>query len=1454
MFKFPVIGKNQVVAIVTFLTLITLGVSYFYVYVPANEKVVQERRFYCLQKIDNNIHSKIVNSTWMLNNFLKTFPVDDQLQDYLSNYPKTNFTLLPIESRLTGAQIRAKIPASKIKWKDSLVNINTSITEKQLIVFLTKAIDLSDGQDTSKKSNILKLTIGIKYDFDHLIKPLLVPDFFENYIVFESSSASEENKIHDNIIYETFPSGLSYESKDSLLTFKNKVSSPGLRKINIGGKDYRAFSHPINLDGKNQLIVVGLVSAKSYEQERKRLPLIVALLLLTFATGTIISLPWIKLYHTGNKDKLTATDGIGSVLVSILMMSLVFFVFMYFIFFTNTYGKISASSKSLANNVSNALTDELEASYQTLKSLDLQSECYSDDIANLGKPNLKFRTLLLQDSTYKAERDRLNGIVKHTALLEEAFWIDSTGRELLNWSADSAFTPRSYLGWRDYFKKVKSKNTYSFNGHELYLDQIYSVTNETFRSVLAINSKSKLCPPAAVVAMTFTMRSLDHVVMPDGYQFAVINNTGKVLYHSLANRNLNENLKNEFADSTKLISCLEAKSDTGFTANYYGKELNIKIKPVNGLPYFVVIFENQEYNDNRDMQAYAFTIAMLTLLLIFLITQFTIVFFVSAKRSFFKKQLFETSWVGPKRCFHHQYNLIIIVNLIIIICMLLGIDQNSFMKSLYIILFSIAFIGIFPNILFAIDYKRNKSYNFHFKIYAILWLSIFVLLIDIAAFETLSIGNLIKLYLYESILIVFGFIVIAVIYIRPVSNWIVNKIQLHQPKLLLKIERCKKIKTSFWTYTHSFAFMATTRLIITSGIPVAFFFIYSSNYEQNLETRYKHLHFAKDLIQKVTKDTLKNPKFPPGVYIDSSFIHCHDVISRKKKLDSIKAGGKYVKEDFLTAQLLNAFKLHTKDIEIKSNNMIYASVDSDAFFNKLTNTNDTSTHTIYKLDTTSFLELSSLNLGYHPSIGAISHLSYFLPVLVLILLIIGFFFMLHNVIRKLFALGLPLQDGWREMDEQLLLDDKLNSLLLIVGPPGSGKLKNIKNKIKNRLFKDKYGKPLLYSDGVLPTDNVFIADMIRIPTDSGDTDEDWKKCKADALKKSNKLVIINHFEYNIKDSQTNSIKLNFLESLMLQGKSKIMIISTVHPLTFLDSFTEEQRKNNADKQGNTAPAGGNATDSTKHSGNVSESELERWHVLLGHFRIIIQPLFGIGGRMRKKKENPVMRIPCRATETLWRLHYARRISLRSIRLEPNLPRNINNLKNSIIEETRYTHYLNDMKEKAMSTLPLLNDEGIGIASDTLIFKMQISSHYFYTYIWQSLTKEEKVLLYDLAEDGLVNPYDDYNLSLLIYKGLITRDQGTLKLFNKGFRNYILTAIGNSEVERIKAQVKDTGNWSSLKVPLSLSIVGILIFLIVSQQEAYSQILTYITALGAGIPAVLKIISLLGSSGNTQKTA
>ena len=129
-------------------------------------------------------------------------------------------------------------------------------------------------------------------------------------------------------------------------------------------------------------------------------------------------------------------------------------------------------------------------------------------------------------------------------------------------------------------------------------------------------------------------------------------------------------------------------------------------------------------------------------------------------------------------------------------------------------------------------------------------------------------------------------------------------------------------------------------------------------------------------------------------------------------------------------------------------------------------------------------------------------------------------------------------------------------------------------------------------------------------------------------------------------------------------------------------------------------------------------------------------------------------------------------------------------------------------------------------------------------------QEEKFLLYDLAEDNLVNSFDDYNLSMLIAKGIIIWDQGTLKLFNRGFRNFILTAIGNSEAMKIKEQIKDNGSWGKLRAPLIIVILAIFAFLLASQEETYTKLITYVATLAAGIPAFTRIFSLFDR--NTQK--
>jgi hypothetical protein len=136
-------------------------------------------------------------------------------------------------------------------------------------------------------------------------------------------------------------------------------------------------------------------------------------------------------------------------------------------------------------------------------------------------------------------------------------------------------------------------------------------------------------------------------------------------------------------------------------------------------------------------------------------------------------------------------------------------------------------------------------------------------------------------------------------------------------------------------------------------------------------------------------------------------------------------------------------------------------------------------------------------------------------------------------------------------------------------------------------------------------------------------------------------------------------------------------LSTIHPVAFLDSIYSNELKQDGK--------------------SVAGQDLERWHVLLGHFRIVVFPLEE-GKKIIASNE----------------------------------------LEQMIHEETYSTHFLNKMGIPAMQLGNYMKDSRpISSAADELAVKLQMSSHYFYMYMWQSLTKEEKFLLYDLAEDNLV---------------------------------------------------------------------------------------------------------------------
>lgn len=1338
MSKFFTFTRSQGVILVTLLFVLLLGGIYFFMYIPNNQRNLEEQRFRCLQNIENNIHAKIDNSVALLNNLLITYENNDQqydrnrLTEYIKNYPQQNFTLLPVST-----------PKDSTKKESSDSTCVIDFNKQELIIYL-------------KKGNN---QIGLKYSINQFIDSLLPRDIYNDYILLKS----------DKIIYQTFPSGITNITTDSLKTDKSAFAGGQVKNIELSGTAYKLFSQKLSLNADSVLTIAGLLKDSNYQHEKNKLKENVVLLLLTLAIATILALPWLKLYQMGSQDRLTVADGLFSFAVSMLLMSLLFFAFFkYNVLLRPGENGSELIGKNLTNQLESAFTAEVNDAYQLLNRLD-KIRSNNKTVAafiNFSDKDLNYRDQ--ETDTTNATSSFANKIDSITRGIDinQIFWLKNNGSESNNWSASSNIAPPGNFANRSYFTNLQNEDHYYLPNQQkpYYLDQVISWTTGKFTSII---SKPSINPGTPVVAMSFNFKCFNKPILPAGFFYCFINNDGKVLYHTNASKNLNENLLTEFSDKNILQSVILTHGDSFFTTKYLGKEYFISVKSVKNLPYQIVVFEDKDYKNIRDINVFSFSFIMLFGFFLLLIIQILIVFGFSQKTSFFKKHYFDISWIGPNKNFAHQYNLAIVYNLLNIILLMVFYNFTSFLQFLFILFVSSTSVTLFLNYNYSKSYFNTFTEKFKLKRDANIALITIIVLVNIAA---IIIIKPYIFFLFEAFLIL--------------SVWLFLNVS---EKAFSWFGHFSVLTKSNWNFSSSYSLMIFTRLIITSGLPVMLFFTASYNYELKMTSRYRQLEFAKKVLEKYPQPNA-NLKFN-DVYTDRVWVRNMQLTTDKPKFN---ISSEEKNTTILFKYLTNYTSKQLPDIDQYNPN----AANNFMFFSGLFEKGFTSG--FHQLPTGKYLKITSAKLEYVTPASKGTN-KWYLGVIYWFLFLSAlliFGIVLHNIFRKLFALNLPVTNGWQEIDNLLLTDDALNSLIFLIGSPGSGKLTKFKKLISENKITGKGNMKLFIDDEDVTKNNVFIADMILIPDNADDakTDADWMAMQDFALNKNYPLVIVNHFEYDIKNPSTNALKLNFMEALLQRNKSKIVIISTVHPVNFLDSLNQQELYKAEDKR-------------------LPEHDLERWHVLLGHFRIVIEKLQTV--------------IPKISAETpLW--------------------------KKILMMETQSGHFLKKMQQPVINTIKNLPEKGAAQTDgDSLAFKMQITGHYFYMYVWQSLTKEEKFLLYDLAEDGLVNPYDDYNLTLLMSKGIITKDDGVLRLFNKGFRNFILTAIGNSEAIKIRNQIKDNGNWKNLKTPLMILIVAVLAFLFASQQEAYSTVIKYLTILSVALPAVLKFFSLFSNEKQDQ---
>lgn len=227
--------------------------------------------------------------------------------------------------------------------------------------------------------------------------------------------------------------------------------------------------------------------------------------------------------------------------------------------------------------------------------------------------------------------------------LEMVFWTDRCGNQVAKRAVGKP-TPRIPVAGREYFQRVRDRELWSpsrwydpiaAGSDELrgifergfFVEPVRSWTTGEQQVVLSVpyrdgGAESAPTPAAAacspdgergppIAAMSvIELPSMLRPILPPGRGFAALDAEGGVVFHSHAERNGLEDFVQETEHSPELRAALYAGAERHFNAPYGGRSHQMYTRPLAGLPWQLVVFEQRDL-----LQTVNFEAAMAALML-----------------------------------------------------------------------------------------------------------------------------------------------------------------------------------------------------------------------------------------------------------------------------------------------------------------------------------------------------------------------------------------------------------------------------------------------------------------------------------------------------------------------------------------------------------------------------------------------------------------------------------------------------------------------------------------------------------------------------------------------------------------------------------------------------------------------------------------------------------------------
>lgn len=416
---------------------------------------------------------------------------------------------------------------------------------------------------------------------------------------------------------------------------QRRDSAGGIENVRIGGADYRFYVQPVQLsllrqagDAPEEWKLCGLVRADHFRSASAEISSTYWLLLLATLAALLLAIPILKLHVVHPRERYRGVDGVMTAVSSFLLAGLLTFALLdAFYFGYRSTGESDVRLSAHARDLDASFAAEINAASDEL---DVQVKALDETLRRTTNVDAARRVIRLAGDTLGCTLPfvcRTNVLLDSSATGQGRYpyyrlitWSDSTGWQRYKWTSSRTVTPFININTLPYVDEARRARRLRYDS-TVAQRGVSVIRSPNTGEVLTVVWRA-LAPGAAenleIASLVMTPISVTHPVLTWGVRFAVIDLTGRVLYHSDGARSLNENFFQETMDNGALRAAALGRKSVSLSAEYLGQPYRMYVQPIDVSPepaladphWSLIVFEQALIPETVNLEALTLALLM----------------------------------------------------------------------------------------------------------------------------------------------------------------------------------------------------------------------------------------------------------------------------------------------------------------------------------------------------------------------------------------------------------------------------------------------------------------------------------------------------------------------------------------------------------------------------------------------------------------------------------------------------------------------------------------------------------------------------------------------------------------------------------------------------------------------------------------------------------------------------